>query len=363
MQTEVFDNVRSAVAWLVCHDTEVRLPQRIPVTTLPFTMGRSGSTDLQINSTWVSREHATIMKVGPQIRARDLGSTNGTYLNGAPIQDAPLADGDVLRIGKTDFIFCTDSTSANRRAATQVIDSQSQETISLTLPELVSRSRRWHEINLHQGFRLSFRQVTDLTSQSVRALQFAVQAAQFESAQSGWRGMPLETPCQQVWRFRLLARLAAVERSNHQSAVSRVFLRIDPSELDPWDALANQLMLLRSADLSAPKLVLELPAQAHYEPSLRAGIRNLAHEFDFELGYGGFSGFPAQLSELSNLGLNFVTIRKGMFQATTDASEKRIKCVLTACHDMGAQAIVDGTGTEQERNYWKHLGLMLAMYD
>lgn len=51
----------------------------------------------------VSRLHATLKMSESRITLMDLGSSNGTFLNGirlAPYQDMPLADGDDIRLGK-----------------------------------------------------------------------------------------------------------------------------------------------------------------------------------------------------------------------------------------------------------------------
>ena len=71
----------------------------------PFTIGRVESADLQIDSSRVSREHAVIVKEQDGFRIRDLGSTNGTFLNGEPIEEARLNDGDILTIADTEFTF------------------------------------------------------------------------------------------------------------------------------------------------------------------------------------------------------------------------------------------------------------------
>jgi two-component system cell cycle response regulator len=63
-------------------------------------LGRSAEAALQIEDDGISRKHAKV-SLGPdgKFQLVDLGSTNGTYLNGARTNVAPLSDGDKIQIG------------------------------------------------------------------------------------------------------------------------------------------------------------------------------------------------------------------------------------------------------------------------
>jgi FHA domain-containing protein len=64
------------------------------------TLGRSEQADLVLADPAVSAEHARLERVGRAWVLSDLGSTNGTRLNDAPVHGrTPLADGDVLALG------------------------------------------------------------------------------------------------------------------------------------------------------------------------------------------------------------------------------------------------------------------------
>jgi pSer/pThr/pTyr-binding forkhead associated (FHA) protein len=67
-------------------------------------IGREGSTGLAIDDEQASRRHARVTAQGDQVTVEDLGSTNGTYLNGQPIEgQRTLRPGDRLRVGLTVF--------------------------------------------------------------------------------------------------------------------------------------------------------------------------------------------------------------------------------------------------------------------
>ena len=70
-----------------------------------FIMGRSTETNLQIEDDGVSRKHAkVIMSPNGGYSVMDLGSTNGTFLNGLKVQVAQLQDGDKIQVGSNTVI-------------------------------------------------------------------------------------------------------------------------------------------------------------------------------------------------------------------------------------------------------------------
>ena len=62
-------------------------------------VGRAPDVRVSVADKEVSGEHARFEKRGDRFFVQDLGSTNGTYLNGASVTDAPLFDGDRIQLG------------------------------------------------------------------------------------------------------------------------------------------------------------------------------------------------------------------------------------------------------------------------
>lgn len=70
-----------------------------------FTIGRKSDNDLAIDDHTVSSRHARIVRVQSVYFLEDLKSTNGTTLNGKPIERAQLRDADVITIGQHRIVF------------------------------------------------------------------------------------------------------------------------------------------------------------------------------------------------------------------------------------------------------------------
>jgi diguanylate cyclase (GGDEF)-like protein len=82
------------------------LGKRIPLGEAQLECGRSIQTDLPLDDEAVSRRHARFAWTGADYAVQDLGSTNGTYVNDAPVSGGRLLrDGDQIKIGRTIFKF------------------------------------------------------------------------------------------------------------------------------------------------------------------------------------------------------------------------------------------------------------------
>jgi pSer/pThr/pTyr-binding forkhead associated (FHA) protein len=75
-------------------------------------IGRREDCDFRIPLSEISRKHARLIKDGDTLRAEDLGSSNGTYVNGVRVQEAELAPGDTLKVGSVVFVVQIDGVPA-----------------------------------------------------------------------------------------------------------------------------------------------------------------------------------------------------------------------------------------------------------
>jgi pSer/pThr/pTyr-binding forkhead associated (FHA) protein len=70
------------------------------------TIGRSTGAEFILDAPMVSRLHCQLSATNDAIQVKDLGSTNGTFVNGNKITSATLHAGDVLKVGRVDLRIC-----------------------------------------------------------------------------------------------------------------------------------------------------------------------------------------------------------------------------------------------------------------
>src|SRR6187401_1761745 len=80
--------------------------EKVPLSRLRTTIGRSARSDVCIPDAFASRLHAEIRQEGDTYWLHDLGSANGTRLNGSPVASTiPLYSGGEIQIGETRIRF------------------------------------------------------------------------------------------------------------------------------------------------------------------------------------------------------------------------------------------------------------------
>ena len=77
------------------------------------TMGRAPRADFVVDAALVSRVHCRFtLSPGNELELEDLGSTNGTFVNGKKVGKATLSDGDKLTIGRVQFVVSSEADNA-----------------------------------------------------------------------------------------------------------------------------------------------------------------------------------------------------------------------------------------------------------
>jgi phosphoserine phosphatase RsbU/P len=98
-------------------------------------IGRASECTIPIRDRYLSRKHAEIAAIGANWILKDLGSANGTYLNGSRVEkDMLLNSGDRIRLGDTEILFVTTEQTTDRYLA--IADTEVQADIVIPVQEV-----------------------------------------------------------------------------------------------------------------------------------------------------------------------------------------------------------------------------------
>lgn len=89
--------------------------EEFPLADRRVVLGRGADCDIRLSDTGVSRQHGEIRLDNRAHIYRDLGSTNGSVLNGRPVHEARLEDGDRLELGRSSLLYRKDGPGSSDR--------------------------------------------------------------------------------------------------------------------------------------------------------------------------------------------------------------------------------------------------------
>jgi len=78
---------------------------RLLIDRLPAVVGRGSQADVRLPDPEVSRSHCRIEQLNGLLLIRDVGSTNGTFVNGSRVAETVLMSGDRVSLGHTHFLI------------------------------------------------------------------------------------------------------------------------------------------------------------------------------------------------------------------------------------------------------------------
>lgn len=94
--------VKGTVTWTPVLDVN---GTRHTITKSRTILGRGSEADVTLDDTGASRKHVEVLWNGTRAEVRDLGSTNGTRLNGQPLTHSQLDPDSVIEVGRTRIVF------------------------------------------------------------------------------------------------------------------------------------------------------------------------------------------------------------------------------------------------------------------
>ena len=322
--------------------------RRVPIHPLPFRIGRRPGLDLTLPSLAVSKTHAEIYEAGDLLRLRDLGSTNGTFLNHELITDREVSEGDILHFA--DFEFRLGRPEGGAKAAPM----RSTDT-TITM----------HRADLSRQFAEGTRELTELIREGAVTVAFQaiveIPSGAVAAYEALGRGRHPHLPEGPSELFRIaeslgaeaelsrLFRRRAVELVRDRPHLPTLFLNTHPTELRQ-PGLVESLEELR--DL-APHLdlALEIHESALAAPAVIGALRERLAEMNVGLAYDDFGAGQARLLELAEAPPHYLKFDRrfvtGIDQAP--ASRRRLlTSLVTVARELLVRTVAEGIETAAE---------------
>jgi len=363
MRTLSIAEANPAVAWLESTPREGQEAIRAELSQLPFMIGRNESCDLTIESARVSREHLKI-DLGPSgYFVQDLGSTNGSFVNGVKIKEAPLADGDLLTVANYGLIFHVPK-DASRTVATQMFavgeDSPaSQRRSSL---ELIEAARTLQELALHRAVRNRMQAIVEVATSEPIGYEVGPWSFDGASTLQFDPRIPNGFHFPAVARAHEISRTLTVEQAWEALGDVLMFLSVPGgSEVGSPDLL-DSLERLKQRANGESHLVVQIPYDAVDDSDRFHELRDQLREIGLSVCIDRFTGDASALSVWRDFPPEYLKLAASVVQSLSRSPEQRrnVEDLLQTGKELGTRVIGCGVKTEEEWHACKSVGISLA---
>ena len=357
MQTEVICDRTTAAPWLEpCRD-DGKSAERTLLGKLPFMIGRDEACDLPIASNRVSREHAVIERNGNAYRVQDLGSTNGTFVNGRRVDEAPLGDGDILAVADLQFSFHSGLPDGELENVTQVIEARTTSAGGrLTGAELIRAVRRFQEMLASGCVSVAFQPIVDLSDGSTFGYEALDAAGDHDSRTPAERAV-LSSDCRLAGRMRQVRRMVAVEEALKLPGEGALFLKVDASEIGDED-LGESLGRLRRLLPDGRRLVVEVSDDAISDTPYHRQFRVRLRELGFGVAHENFAADRVQLARQNAMPADFVKLAERLVRGIQHSRQRQeqVQSIVRAGEELGCRIIAVGIRSQSEADVLRQSG-------
>ncbi|QDV11086.1 Cyclic di-GMP phosphodiesterase Gmr [Rosistilla oblonga] len=322
----------------------------IPVEEEPFVVGRKPNVNLTLGYNTVSSAHASLWTEEGQLWLQDLGSTNGTFVNGQRISQP-------VRLGEEDLVHFAEALFRIRR---QSIGASTSGTIPQNVCDQALALVQFDRLMSERLVVPHFQPIVRMSDNEMlgfeilgRGRVFGLESvgAMFEAASQ----LNLEVDLSQMLRWEGVR----VGRSLPQCPV--LFVNTHPAELAN-DGLETSLELLRDM-AGSTRLVLEIHESAVTNPELLCQLQAKLQALGIGLAYDDFGSGQARLSELVQARPEFVKFDMSLIRDIDTASPERqrmLEALVKMVRDLDIQALAEGIESKAEAEFCMQVGFDLA---
>jgi EAL domain-containing protein (putative c-di-GMP-specific phosphodiesterase class I) len=323
--------------------------RQIPICNSPFRVGRSPAASLSLATKEISSTHAEFVSAGISLLLRDLGSTNGTFVNGKQIHDTvELNADDLVQFASVPFRVVKQSAGAHE--GTIAVDALDHAMLLVQFDRLMNE----------RAFAPHYQPIIDVHTNDVLAYEVLVRSKimGLEGA-SAMFGIAAQLNVQT--KLSQMMRAAAVQEVAAQRTAPHLFLNTHPLEIG-GDELVASLRTLREMASSLP-ITIEIHEGAIAELSRLRKLRADLRELNMSLAFDDFGAGQARLTELIEVHPEYLKFDMSLIRNIDRAPKEKVQMVRSLVHmalEMGIIPLAEGVETTLEREACIDVGFQLG---
>jgi len=328
-------------------------PRKVTINSLPFRVGRRSHASLVLPSPAISSTHAEFVQRNGNIWVCDLGSTNGTFVNGARLAQGSseqLNDGDFVQFA--NIVFRLEATVPSSTMGGTICGEYKDSALGVLQFDKLMRDRAVVPyfqpiIDIHTDETIGFEILG-------RSRLFGLQNPKemFGAAAQ----LNLEAELSRMFRVTGVQACLGFERPVH------LFLNTHPVELDHPQQLIASMHHIRTVDPNC-MITLELHESAVTDSSTVRLLRDALRELSIGLAYDDFGAGQARLVELVDVPPDYLKFDMSLVQGISKSPPERQNMLATLVNmvrDMGIAPLAEGVEDEQDNITCKQLGFDLG---
>lgn len=343
---------RAAGQWFLSGQVDESEPTRqFPIHTLPFSIGRRSDSNLCLPVACVSKNHAEIvLGDDDKMILRELGSTNGTFINGEQVRgEIELKENDLIHFASLVFRVGSDG-------RTDTVNNTIQEDVCDSALALIQFERLISDGGLYPHFQ----PLVKLADQSRIGYEVLGRSRLF-GLQSPYEMFAAASQLNLEAQLSEAFRLSGIEIGTALGSDANLFVNTHPKELDRPE-FYDSLKKLREV---APeqKITLEIHEAASTNMTMMRELCAVLEDNNIQLAFDDFGVGKARLVELGEVRPDFLKFDMKLTKNIESAPPKRQELVALFCNlvnNLGIQTLAEGVETRECHEVLVQMGFQLG---
>ena len=312
-------------------------------------VGRKPGCDLLLSHPTVSGSHARFDMRQDELWLTDLGSTNGTFVNGKRLSgEVQVQEEDLIQFAEVAFRV---RRNHRRSAASTVQGNVSDQALALVQFDRFMEQRL---VIPH------FQPIIDLATGSLLGYEVLARSKVIGLESCGAMFDIASRLSMEVELSRML-RWEGIREATTLPASPKVFVNTHPLELQR-EGLLNSMIMARQLT-SQTQLVLEIHEAAIADPKQMRELKERLRDLRVELAFDDFGAGQTRLAELTEARPDYLKFDMSLIRGIDQAGPERQKLVhslVGVTLDLGITPLAEGIETESEAEVCRQIGFALA---